>query len=522
MTWTTPVAGVPGTVITAAWSTANVVDPLNWLRLMTGNADPPGSNYVVVSGSTSSTAWGKVTSDVIADGAITSTKLSQSYLPLVGGVLSGPVRFSTDGTGVQLSAGGNLRDTAIPERTLLTAAGNRFDVFNETGGVLLAMLDASGWFFPSDGQGVKLSEGGILRDEISPERTVISLAGGRLDFMNEAGTVLMARLLNSMLLFPNDATGIQLSSGSQVRDTASPERLILTAAGGRLDVFDEGGGVQLLQVDGSVFRYHGNDISLSGHTHAYLPLTGGTLSGTLLFSTDSTGIQLSSGGQLRDTASPQRTILTAAGDRFDVFNEAASVQLLQVSNSAFVYGGQTVIHSGNIGSQDVASVGGRVPTATPGPGRIPISDASGTLNSWVLGSGIVVPPNVVVGWDDLAANIPAGWTRFTAADGRLLIGDGTSLGVAWTLGTNYGTSWSHDHVTSSVTASSTFSGTGGTTAASGATQQSNVTTPNPAVSLGTHQHTFTPAGTVATTLSGNVGDTSWQPAMRGIIWIKRV
>jgi hypothetical protein len=135
--------------------------------------------------------------------------------------------------------------------------------------------------------------------------------------------------------------------------------------------------------------------------------------------------------------------------------------------------------------------------------------------------GTAVPSGLIAAVETAAA-IPTAWTRYTAADGRLLIGAGTSLGVVWTEATNSGTSWSHDHVTSVVTATSTFTGTGGTTAADAThVQQANAATPNPSMSLGTHQHTFTPAGTVATTLSGNVGDTSWQPAMRGVVWIRK-
>lgn len=76
MTWTTPVAGIAGQIVTAAWSQANVVDPLNWLRLLTGNADPPGSGYLILSLTSSQTIWGKLQSDYIQDGAVTDAKLN--------------------------------------------------------------------------------------------------------------------------------------------------------------------------------------------------------------------------------------------------------------------------------------------------------------------------------------------------------------------------------------------------------------------------------------------------------------
>jgi hypothetical protein len=75
MAWTAPVAGIPATVITAAWSTANVVNPLNWLRGLTGNGDPPAADYVAVSTGPTSTSWQKVGTAVIADGAVTNDKL---------------------------------------------------------------------------------------------------------------------------------------------------------------------------------------------------------------------------------------------------------------------------------------------------------------------------------------------------------------------------------------------------------------------------------------------------------------
>jgi hypothetical protein len=57
MPWTNPVAGVAGTVITEAWSTANVVNPLMHLRALTGGADPSGSGQIIVSTSTSAATW---------------------------------------------------------------------------------------------------------------------------------------------------------------------------------------------------------------------------------------------------------------------------------------------------------------------------------------------------------------------------------------------------------------------------------------------------------------------------------
>jgi hypothetical protein len=66
----TPSNPVGGTVITVSYATVNILDPIRWLRLMTGNADPPGTAYVVVSTGPAGATWQKVTSDVLAAGAV--------------------------------------------------------------------------------------------------------------------------------------------------------------------------------------------------------------------------------------------------------------------------------------------------------------------------------------------------------------------------------------------------------------------------------------------------------------------
>jgi hypothetical protein len=75
MAWTNPVNPVGGTVITVTYAVTNILEPLRWLRLMTGNADPPGTAYVAISDSVSAVTWKKIPTDAIADGAVTSAKL---------------------------------------------------------------------------------------------------------------------------------------------------------------------------------------------------------------------------------------------------------------------------------------------------------------------------------------------------------------------------------------------------------------------------------------------------------------
>jgi hypothetical protein len=66
MAWSTPVTPVSGTVITVAWATSAVVDPVNWLRRLTGNADPPGAGHVALSTSTTLAGWFDLTTALAA------------------------------------------------------------------------------------------------------------------------------------------------------------------------------------------------------------------------------------------------------------------------------------------------------------------------------------------------------------------------------------------------------------------------------------------------------------------------
>lgn len=76
MPWPSLVPPTAGTVVTVAWANAQVIAPLQWLRQLAGNADPPGASYVVVSTSGSASSWQKVPQDAIADGAVADVKLA--------------------------------------------------------------------------------------------------------------------------------------------------------------------------------------------------------------------------------------------------------------------------------------------------------------------------------------------------------------------------------------------------------------------------------------------------------------
>lgn len=77
MAWSDPVDPTAGTVITVAAYVSNSLDNIRWLRLLTGNSNPPGSAYVVVSTGPTGTSWQKISDDVLVDHGISGdTKLA--------------------------------------------------------------------------------------------------------------------------------------------------------------------------------------------------------------------------------------------------------------------------------------------------------------------------------------------------------------------------------------------------------------------------------------------------------------
>jgi len=89
MPWNAPIVPIGGTVITVAWAGANVVDPITWLRQITGNADPGAANRVLVSVGPTTSAWGQ-----IPDAALAVPKVSK-----VGDTMTGDLQVNRGGSG---------------------------------------------------------------------------------------------------------------------------------------------------------------------------------------------------------------------------------------------------------------------------------------------------------------------------------------------------------------------------------------------------------------------------------------
>jgi len=73
MPWAAPVVPIAGTVITVAYATGNIVNPINWLRQMTGGADPGLANRALISSGPTTTTWGLLPDIAMATQKVTRT-----------------------------------------------------------------------------------------------------------------------------------------------------------------------------------------------------------------------------------------------------------------------------------------------------------------------------------------------------------------------------------------------------------------------------------------------------------------
>lgn len=125
------------------------------------------------------------------------------------------------------------------------------------------------------------------------------------------------------------------------------------------------------------------------------------------------GLVLSNGGQIFDQTSTQRTAIVANGDLLAGFTEDQAHNLFD-----FDY------------------------TRT----RPRFRDGAGGLTDLALFTDTVAgfPSGGILAFET-AAEIPSGFVRYTAADGRILVQAGTTFSVTFTEATSYGSSWAHNH-----------------------------------------------------------------------------
>jgi hypothetical protein len=333
MVWINPVDPVPGTVITVAAYVASALDNIRWLRVLHGNSDPPGSSFIVASTSPTATAWQKVTTDLIADGAVTTSKLTYTPVNRAGDSMTASLTFVNPSTGIGLGLGSSLTDIPSPTRLVMVLAGDRLDLYNQA--VTAQLLQVDGSVFRYRGVDVSLTghtHGYILATNGQFHGDLTGLDPG---------------------------SGLVLAGASAMREFPGPTRLALICAGGQLSVYDSNLANEMLRITNSVFQYKGTDVSLTTHNHnlLYLPITSPHFRGDVTGLDAGAGLVLNGNSALREFTGPARLALICQGSRLDVYDSSVSNTLMQLDNATFQYKGQNVIHSGNISSQTVAFAG---------------------------------------------------------------------------------------------------------------------------------------------------------------------
>jgi hypothetical protein len=186
----------------------------------------------------------------------------------------------------------------------------------------------------------------------------------------------------------------------------------------------------------------------------------------------------------------------------------------------------------NLGVTSAKIANQTITSAQIAPGGVDTANlTNGCVTPAKLASSVaVVPSGLIAAWHDTEATIPSGWTRYAAAEGRLLIGAGSSGTPSVDFGEliNHGVAWTHAHTGGLHTHGSallTFTGTAGTAGASGSTLNGRFTAGGVDALPDAHTHPFTPAGTIGGTTNeaGNAATTSvmWLPLMRSLHWIRK-
>jgi hypothetical protein len=189
-----------------------------------------------------------------------------------------------------------------------------------------------------------------------------------------------------------------------------------------------------------------------------------------------------------------------------------------VVNPAAYAGGTTGSGSPSVKGLTVGTDG----LASSGPITVASQEVYWPGNPPPVSGGAGVPSGLI-GAFETAAAIATGWARYTAANGRMLVGAGTVFSVTWTEATNYGAAWAHKHTGNSWPLTghanggpSDFTGASTTTlngrfAAGGVnTLPDNHTMPLNGVSLA-----------LSGTADGDTSDASWVIPSRAVVWAQK-
>ena len=264
MPWTPPSDPVTSTVITVAYAVANLLTQIRWLRLLTGNADPPATGYVVTSDSPSATSW-KTGPTGIASvlGYTPANKAGEDFTGAVS-VPSQSVVKKADDAGV----GGRLilQASAGQQSAALDVFNNTFRIFDTADGVPLISFDLGSGALTLPSQLILAALNASTSGRISGQAAA-STAGYTMDvngsvwrlFNTADGSKILAfNLTNNVLTAGADTVITSASIGTQsvafatnagnagnantaggvpVSTVPSPNRIPVSDASGKLDAW---------------------------------------------------------------------------------------------------------------------------------------------------------------------------------------------------------------------------------------------------------------------------------------------
>lgn len=192
--------------------------------------------------------------------------------------------------------------------------------------------------------------------------------------------------------------------------------------------------------------------------------------------------------------------------------------------------GAVIASSGAMSAGGNLTVGG-ILTSTVASGTAPLQVTSPTvvtnLNADLLdglhASDISAGsfPSGVGAWVPTAAAIPSGFSRYTALDGRMPVGAGTTFSTTFVEATDYGSTWSHGHSDSGHGHNAAALGVSGSTG--GPSSNTGVGGGAGTAADGSHTH---PSGGLD--VSGNtdggsasISSVAWQIPARAVVWIRK-
>jgi hypothetical protein len=383
MPWTTPVNPVSGTVITVAYAVSNILDPIRWLRLMTGNADPPGSNYVLTSDSVSAVTWKQLGAAIVSGGGLGYTPANKAGDTFTGAVtVPYPLSVLPPVSG---AAGGTIILANSP-----THGNVVIDTFNQT----LRLFNAAN---PSKMMSMSLGTGAVTLSANLNLEALDATTTGRIQGAP-----------------PSSGSGYVMDAAASVWRIFNPSNSsFMLSFGLTTNVLQVGSATVITSATIS-----SQSVASAGNANTIANRTPGSGSGQIPINNDVLNGNLVAG---------------ALGSGATVFTPGQSAQ-----------GNFIPISNGNLNpGLNAQFVGGKAPTASPSAGALPLADAAGKLDAWVTpsgGTGAVIPPGLLCYWE--TATAPSGWVVDTRWDGNIIAMKGGPFSS--TLGQTGGGS-THDH-----------------------------------------------------------------------------